>query len=120
MADGQVGLERVDVAFAEHRRPELDALRVGRLERLGRMAEQARTIGRIVQPRLGLDLAGPLVAAGDRFDLRVESACVSISAPMSTGDSNVSLTALPSCATLGPGVVRRGRQVSGQFGAFYG
>ena len=50
--DGQVGLERVEVPLTEHRRPQLDPLRVGLLRRLGRVAQQAGAVRRVVQPRL--------------------------------------------------------------------
>ena len=43
--DGQVGLERADVALPEARRPELDGLRVGVVQVLGRVPQQAAPVG---------------------------------------------------------------------------
>ena len=66
--DGEVGLERVEVPVPEDRRPQLDALRVGLLQRLGRVPQQAGAVGRVVQPRLRL--AGRLVVRlADLLDL---------------------------------------------------
>ena len=73
---GQVGLHPGEVALAEHRRPELDALGVGLLEALGRVAQQAAAVGRVVPP--GLRLPGGVghravdVRLRDRRDLRVD------------------------------------------------
>ena len=55
--DGQVGLERVDVAVPEHRRPQLDPLGVGVVQVLGRVPQHAAAVRRVVQPRLRLAVA---------------------------------------------------------------
>src|SRR4029450_8534750 len=55
--DGQVGLGLGDVRVAEAGRPQLDALGVGRLQRLGGVAQDAAAIGRVVEARLVLVLA---------------------------------------------------------------
>ena len=47
--DREVGLERVDVAMTERRRPQLDPFGVREVQVLGGVAEQAAPVGRVVQ-----------------------------------------------------------------------
>jgi hypothetical protein len=67
--NGQVGLQRMHVAAAKTRRPQLDRLGIGVVQDVGWMAQQAAAIGRIVQPRLGLGDAAALVLGFGRRDL---------------------------------------------------
>ena len=52
--DGQVGLGGADVAVPEDRREQLDLLGVGVVQVLGRVAQEAAAVRRVVQPRLRL------------------------------------------------------------------
>jgi hypothetical protein len=70
--DGQVGLEPADVAVPEDRREQLDRLRVGVVQVLGGMAQQAAAVGRVVEPGLGLLRAGTFVVLADPGHLRID------------------------------------------------
>ena len=70
--DGQVGLERVDVLRARSTgATQLDRLRVGVVQVLGRVPQHAAAVRRVVEPRLGLRPRArvALVLLGDRRDL---------------------------------------------------
>jgi hypothetical protein len=53
--DRQVRLERIDVLVSEHRREQFDGLGVRVLQVLGGVTQDAAAVGRVVQPRLGLE-----------------------------------------------------------------
>ena len=69
--DREVRLEGSHVPVPERRRPQLDALRVGMVRVLCRMAQQAAAVRRVVQARLRLLDAGALVVLRDGGDLVV-------------------------------------------------
>ena len=74
--DGQVRLQRVHVLVTESGRVELDRFRVGMVQALGGVAQDAAAVRRIVQARHGLRslavLQGLSVLVADRFDLGTE------------------------------------------------
>ncbi len=85
VGDGEVGLERVDVAVAEDRREPLDGLRVGVVQVLGRVTQQAAAVRRVVQPRLGLLDPALLVGSTDLADLGVDVGLARVGRVSSSG-----------------------------------
>ena len=76
MLDREVGLQRVDILVAEDGREELQELGIGRVRRVGRMAQLGAALRRIVERRRQLLAARPLVVDRVGVDLGADRGLV--------------------------------------------